>query len=80
MCGRKRHGPDGYFFKAHPDRNQNSSESFVMSAKGKAYKDKFSIAYLMPDRMVTASPADIAAFLVGYRALSGAYVRLNKYC
>jgi hypothetical protein len=43
-----------------------------MSAKGKAYKDKFSIAYLMPDRMVTASPADIAAFLAGYRALSGA--------
>jgi hypothetical protein len=72
MCGRKRHGPDGCFFKAHPDRNQNSSESFAMSAKGKAYKDMFSIAYLMPDRMVTASSADIAAFLVGNRALSGA--------
>ena len=41
LCGMKRHGPDGCFFKTHPDRNQNSSESFVQSSKEKTYENPF---------------------------------------
>ena len=71
LCGRKRHGPDGCFFKTHPDRNQNSSESFIESSKGKAYKTRFAIGYLMPDKMMSASAAEVATFVAGYKMSTG---------
>ena len=71
MCGRRKHGPDGCFFKTHPDRNTDGSESFVNSEKGKAYKLKFLHGFLLPDKMLTGSAKDVAEFLVRYKALAG---------
>ena len=71
MCGRRKHGADGCFFKTHPDRNDNPLLKFTDSEKGKSYQLKFCHGFLVPDKMLTGSAQDVQTFLARYKTLAG---------
>jgi hypothetical protein len=61
LCGRRNHDSEACFFKKHPDRNTEKGK-FVTSVKGLAYKAKFGIKFLMPNKVLSEDADEVARF------------------